>query len=124
MKTISKTGRIIFSVPFILFGLFHFMGGDAMAGMVPSWLPGGVLWVYLTGLGLIAGGVSLLTGKYAYWAGISLAVMLGSFILLIHLPMAAAGGEMAKFAMPAVLKDLSMIGGALFLGSSTVKSAV
>lgn len=58
-------GRILFAVPFLIFGLFHFTGADNMAGMVPSWLPGGVLWVYLTGVGLVAAPIAVLTGKKA-----------------------------------------------------------
>ena len=43
MKILTTTiARIIFAIPFLIFGLNHFMKADMMAGMVPSFLPGGV----------------------------------------------------------------------------------
>lgn len=34
--------RIIYAIPFAIFGLMHFMKGGDMAGMVPSFIPGGI----------------------------------------------------------------------------------
>lgn len=48
----SKISRYLYAIPFILFGVFHFLGAGDMAGMVP--IPGGVFWVYLTGLAIPA----------------------------------------------------------------------
>lgn len=108
-------GRILFCVPFLVFGFFHFMGASNMAGMVPAWLPGGVLWVYLTGAGLIAAPIAVLTGKKAVLACQLLALMLLSFVLTIHLPGFMAGGEMAQLSMAGMLKDTVMAGGALLM---------
>ena len=50
-----------------------------MAGMVPSMFPGGVVWVYLTGIAMIAAVVSALIGKYD-----KLAFMLLGILCLIY----------------------------------------
>lgn len=110
MNTLTNTGRIIFSLPFVIFGLFHFINGGQMAGMVPGFIPGGIFWVYVTGLAMIAAAVSFFTGRYARLAGILLAVLLGIFVLTIHLPGLLGGNQMS---MPGLLKDFALAGGAL-----------
>ena len=52
--------RIIYAIPFAIFGLMHFMKGGDMAGMVPSFIPGGIFWVYLVGVALIAAAVAII----------------------------------------------------------------
>jgi putative oxidoreductase len=44
-----------------LIDILHFANAQAMAGMVP--LPGGLFFVYLTGVALILASVGILTGK-------------------------------------------------------------
>jgi putative oxidoreductase len=113
MKNLQNVGRILFAIPLLIFGLFHLMSGPDMAGMVPSWLPGAVFLVYFAGLGLILAGVAILIKKQVLLATTLLAVMLLIFILTIHLPGVLDGDQMA---MPSLLKDLAMIGGALVIG--------
>jgi uncharacterized membrane protein YphA (DoxX/SURF4 family) len=102
-----KLGRILYALPFAVFGLFHFMNASAMAGMVP--LPGGVFWVYLTGVALIAASISMLIGKYARLAALLLGVMLLIFALSIHLPNLLGGDQQA---MSSLLKDVALAGAA------------
>ena len=54
--------------------VFHIMGADKMAGMVP--IPGGVFWVYFTGVAMIAAGVSIIIRKYVFWACMGLALLM------------------------------------------------
>ena len=107
----TTVARIIFAIPFGIFGLFHFMNAPDMATeFVPSFIPGGEFWVYLTGLGLVLACVSLLIQKQMRLACLLLAAMLGIFVLTIHLPGLMEGKEIA---MPMLLKDLGLAGGAL-----------
>lgn len=107
MQMLTGTvARYLFGVPFIVFGIFHFMNAGSMAGMIPGWLPGGVFWVYLTGLALILAPVSLFIGKKDKLAMLLLALMLVIFVIFVHIP----GGQAS---MPQVLKDLALAGGAL-----------
>src|ERR1043166_5960693 len=53
----TKVARAAFALPFAVFGLFHFVNANAMAGFVP--VPGGVFWVYFTGAALVAGAVGI-----------------------------------------------------------------
>ena len=110
MNNLKNVGRIVFAVPFGIFGMMHLMMASNMTGMVPSWVPGGVFWVYLTGLALLAAAISIVTKKHIYLASVLLAVLLIVFILTIHLPSIMGGDQMA---MGSLLKDMSLAGGAL-----------
>jgi putative oxidoreductase len=105
MNAILKLGRYLFAIPMAVFGVFHLMNADAMAGMVP--LPGGAVWVYLTGLALIAAGVSIIIRKYDRLACFLLGVMLLIFALSIHLKTGLDAGDWSQF-----LKDVALAGGA------------
>lgn len=110
----SKIGRYLYALPFGVFGLFHFMNASQMAGMVP--IPGGVFWVYLTGLAMLAASVAIIIETKARLAAILLGVLLLIYVLSIHLP-AVIGGEMQP-AMQNLLKDLALAGGAWFIAGS------
>jgi len=112
-STISKVGRYLYAIPFGVFGLFHFMMAENMAGMVP--LPGGVIWVYLTGVALLAAAVSIIIEKKTRLATLLLGVMLAIFALSIHLPGAMGGNEAS---MPNLLKDLALAGGAFYMAGN------
>ena len=114
MKNLNTSGRYLFAIPFAVFGLMHFMSAGDMAGMVPSFIPGGVFWVYLTGLALIAAPVSFIINKHAILAAQLLAALMLIFVFTIHLPSVIGGNMMA---MASLLKDLSLAGGALLLAS-------
>jgi putative oxidoreductase len=111
----TSVARILFAVPFAVFGLLHLMSANNMAGMVPSWIPGGVFWVYLIGLALIAAAISIIMQKKAKLASLLLAALLAIFILTIHLPgIIGAANDMAMMmSMSGFLKDLGLAGGAL-----------
>jgi uncharacterized membrane protein len=102
----------MFAVPFAIFGMMHFMAAGDMAGMVPAWVPGGVFWVYVIGLALIAATVSLITKKHIYLASLLLAFLLIVFVLTIHLPSVMGGNQMA---MSSLLKDTALAGAALLI---------
>ncbi len=63
MNNLKNVGRIVFAIPFAIFGLMHLMMANNMAGMVPTYVPGGVFWVYLTGLALVAATISIISKK-------------------------------------------------------------
>ena len=111
----KKAGLIIYAIPMAVFGLFHFMSASMMAAMVPSWMPGGVFWVYLTGVALIAAAVSIMINKKAALASMLLGIMLIIFVLTMHLP-AVIGGDQAS--MPMVLKDLALAGAAFYMSAN------
>lgn len=115
MKILTTTiARIIFSIPFLIFGLNHLMKADMMAGMVPSFLPGGVLWVYLSGAMLVSAAVCFIIGKYLREAGFAIAAFLLITIITIHIP-GMSNPQMQMIAFSGLMKDTGLIGGALLI---------
>lgn len=90
-----------------------------MAGAVPTWLPGGVFWVYLLGIALVAAGISILAQWQIRLATLLLGVLMLIFVLTVHLPGAinAPDQQSSGMYMSGILKDLSLAGAAFFLSS-------
>jgi len=113
----DKLPRLLFSLPFIILGAMHFVNAPAMSGLVPTFLPGAIFWVYLTGGCLVAAGISLNIGKKDALAMRLLAVLLITFALTVFLPMLLAGNPLA---LSSLLKDLGLAGAALFFAEHAV----
>lgn len=107
-------GRVLFAVPMVLFGLMHLMNAEQMIGIVPTYIPGPLFWVYFTGIALSLAGISILINRLVEWSGILLGVMLLIFVFIIHIPQVLAGNQME---MVTILKDLALAGGAFYIAS-------
>lgn len=118
LNSVTGLGKWLFIVPFVVFGFMHLAGADQMAGMVPAYFGGGVIWVYLTGISQLAFGASVILGKYDKMAAMLCALMLLVFVLTIHLPGVLGGNQMS---MGGLLKDIGLAGGALMYASSFSK---
>jgi putative oxidoreductase len=116
-STLTEAGRIVFALPFAVFGVLHLMAGPDMAGLVPGWLPAPTLWIYLVGLAFLAASVSFLIGKMVRQAGIALALLLASFVLTIKIP-GMMNPDTFLMAMANGLKDLALAGGALLVAGT------
>ena len=119
MNSIIGLGRYIFAVPFLVFGLFHFMKAADMAAMAP----GGTAMVYFSGATLILAAISIFIGKFDKLACLLLAAELLLFIILIHAPGLGSEETMAQ-SMPALLKDMGLMGGALMCASMAKDNAI
>jgi uncharacterized membrane protein YphA (DoxX/SURF4 family) len=86
----ERAGRLCFAASLPAFGVLHFIYIDYVAYVIPSWIPAHLFWGYFTGVAHIAAGTSILTGVKARLAATLLAVMFGSWVLLLHIPRAAA----------------------------------
>lgn len=109
-STISTLGRIVYALPLIAFSFGHFSNADAMRGMVP--VPGGVIWVYVTGACLLAAAVSIIINKKASLASLLLGILLLIFAFTIHFPNMLNGdmGGMSNF-----FKDTALAGAAFYM---------
>lgn len=116
-KLLTTLGRLFFALPFLVFGLFHFMNATMLVGAVPAYIPGGIFWVYLTGAAFIAASVSILIHKMDELATLLLGVLLLIFVLTIHLPGVLNAATMAT-SMPSLLKDTVMAGAAFFMSGT------
>lgn len=111
--------RTVYAVPYLVFGLFHLTGAQQMAGMVP--VPGGVFWVYVTGVAMIAAAVSFLANRLTAISAPLLALLLVTYVVTLHLPMVGDPAQ-GQMAMISLLKDLSLAGGALMVWADALRA--
>jgi hypothetical protein len=87
---------------------------DYYLGILTSFIPFGAYTVILTGIMLIAASISIMWKKYVRFSTIMLAVLLFIFIATIHIPHLIGGKEITT-TLIALLKDVSLMGGALMI---------
>lgn len=130
MNKLTITGRILFALPFAIFGLNHFFMESFFSGMVTTFIPGGGITIIFTGVLLIATSVLIMIGKFEKEATMTLAIMLGLFILTIHIPHLLkpetmnpefiykdilTQSKVNMFVWINLLKDTSLFGASLFV---------
>jgi putative oxidoreductase len=114
MKKITTLGRILFALPFAIFGINHFIMMDYYVGMLTSFIPLGAYTIILTGIMLIAASISIMTEKLVKLSTILLAVLLFIFIVTIHIPHLFVEAD-RTVTLIALLKDISLLGGSLMI---------
>jgi uncharacterized membrane protein YphA (DoxX/SURF4 family) len=82
-----RAARIVFGIACVEYGAAHFAFAGATAHMVPAWLPGRLFFAYLTGAGHLLAGLALVTGVMPRLAATLEALMMSSFVVLVHIPM-------------------------------------
>ncbi|MEO7735506.1 MAG: DoxX family membrane protein, partial [Kofleriaceae bacterium] len=97
-----------------VFGLLHVIYVDYVASVIPGWLPGHVFWAYATGAAHAAGGLALATGVRARLAAVLLAVMFGTWVVILHLPRALAAAE-PRAEWSSLFVALAMCAGSMLL---------
>lgn len=117
MKNITTLGRVLFAIPFALFGINHFLVSDYYLGMLTSFIPLGPYTIILTGIMLIAASISIITRRFVKFSTIMLAILLFIFIVTIHIPhlIASTDKTTTTITLIALLKDISLMGGALMI---------
>lgn len=78
--------RLIVGAMLVWFGAVHLMYRDAIAGMIPAWMPGRELWPWVTGAANIAAGLATLSGIIGALGSMLAGLMFASWIFLVHAP--------------------------------------
>jgi|SRR6185312_2052023 len=89
-RKLMPLGPLFLALFLILGGIQHFVYLDFVTKLIPSWVPSPRLWVYFTGLALIAGGVGILVPKTACLAATMTGIMILLWVVLLHIPRAVA----------------------------------
>src|SRR4051812_20487690 len=85
-KNTIKIIRVLYAIPWIVFGVQHFIYASFVATLVPSFMPFKLFLAYFTGTAMITAGISFIINKAGSLAAMLLGLMLTLFILLIHIP--------------------------------------
>ena len=78
--------NVFFGMPLAVFGAEHLAGPDAMAGLVPAYMPFRMFWVYFVGVALVAAALSIATRIQVQWSGLLFGVMMFLFVAMLHFP--------------------------------------
>src|SRR4030065_315278 len=109
MKALSVTGRILFSLLYIYAGLNHFINASTLASGVPSFVQGGIIWVYITGMIMLAGGILLIINMYVRAGAIMIALLMLVFVFTVHVP-GIFNPEQRNFALGFAFNNLALAG--------------
>jgi uncharacterized membrane protein len=117
---ISRIAIWLLAIVMIIFGIQHFKYPREMMSFVPTYLPGGDIWVYFVGAAFILAAISFITNRYVSLAGYLLAAMLLLFVVLVHWPNYSQAGdiEVKRENLFNLLKDTAIAAFALYIGSN------
>lgn len=110
-------GPLFYAAPLAAFGTEHFTRADAIASIVPEWIPWHHFWAYLVGACFIAAALALVTRIQARLAASLVALTFFLFVVLMDIP-GWAEEPRNRFALALALRELSFSGGALALAAS------
>jgi uncharacterized membrane protein YphA (DoxX/SURF4 family) len=110
-------GPVFYAAPVAAFGTEHFTFTDAVASIIPAWIPWHHFWAYFLGVCFIAAALSLVTLIHPRLSAALLFLTFFLFVALMHGP-GWAQDPRNRFALAVALRELSFSGGALALAVS------
>jgi uncharacterized membrane protein YphA (DoxX/SURF4 family) len=117
-------GRYFFAVPMVFFGIQHFLHpqyapGVPLEKLMPDWIPGHIVWAWLTGAVLVIGGFCILLNKRGSLAAVILGVTYLVLVLFIYMPMEVVHPSIEiSGELDYVADTLIFSGAALFIAGS------
>jgi len=117
---LSRIAIFLLAIVLIVFGIEHFVHPRNMLIYVPTWIPGGLTWVYIVGAACILVAISFMLNQLVKVTAYLLALLLFSFVFCVHLPnyLNTADPEYRQLAFLNVLKDTALAAFALYIASN------
>ena len=120
--------RFLVSLSIADFGVNHFLHPTFAPGIpqddpavfltMPSWIPGHVLWAYLTGAIFIACALGILTRKWAHFAAQVLGLTVLVLIVFVYLPLTVAKASDIANGLNYLAIHFALAGAALLLAGA------
>ena len=117
---LSRIAIFLLAIVLIVFGIEHFVHPRNMLIYVPTWIPGGLTWVYIVGASCILVAVSFMLNQMVKVTAYLLALLLFSFVLCVHLPnyLNSGNSDSRQEAFLNLLKDTALAAFALYIASN------
>ncbi|HEY3756792.1 MAG TPA: hypothetical protein VGL42_11640 [Opitutaceae bacterium] len=109
--------RALYGLCLIFFGLAHFIDMKDTLSLIPHWIPGHLFWAYFTGCAFIAAGLATLIGFCARVAVALSAFQIGAFLVLVWIPIDAAGSK-GIFQWSETIINVALLAGAWVVSDS------
>jgi uncharacterized membrane protein len=86
LRGLIKSGRFLFAISMVVFGVDHFLFLRFVSSLVPPWIPWHLFWASFTGAAFIAAGVGIATKWMGRWGAALIGTMFLLWFLLLHAP--------------------------------------
>lgn len=120
--------RFFIGFPILFFGAEHFLHPEFTPGvplkmLTPLWIPGHLLWAYLTAAVFVVTGLALIFNKEPRWAATWLGLMILLLVLALYVPIVIAKPSAIGNGLNSLVDTLLLSGSALcFAGSQPGRS--
>lgn len=122
-QTISRIAIILLALVMAVFGIYHFVYPQNLAGYVPMFLPAprNNIWIYIPGAAFILAAIAFITNKKVKLAAYLLAALLLIFVLTIHLPgfLNAGDPDLRNTELINLLKDTAIAAFAIHIAANS-----
>jgi len=112
-----RSARVLYAFCLIFFGTAHFIDLKDTVSLIPNWLPGHWFWAYFTGCTFVAAGVAVLIRFHARLAAALSALQISLFLLLVWIPIVAAGSK-DSFQWSETVLNVALAAGAWVVADS------
>lgn len=113
-KTIWHIARLFYGIPLSITGFIYLFKPQESVESLTSFIPGGVFLIYVTGFLWLFFGAFIALDIKTRFAALNVIIILSLYQIMVHVP-AATAGEHLPIVWFELLRDVSLIGGALFI---------
>jgi uncharacterized membrane protein len=88
-KTIHGTAivsKYAFTLALLVFGIEHYLYAEYIGTLIPTWMPGTVIWSYIVMIAFIGASLSIIVNKGIYLSFILLGCMFSVWVFILHGP--------------------------------------
>ncbi len=110
----TKLAKYLYSIPLSITGLIYLINPQGTVESLTSFIPGGLVLIYIGGFLWLALGVAIALDIKTRWASWGIISLLSAYLIMIHIP-AVTSGEYLNIVWFELLRNVSLMGGAFFL---------
>ena len=83
------TGKYLFAIALVVFGIQHFMYNDFISTLIPGWIPAHNVWLFFVKIAFIATAISIFINILVHLSTFLFGLMFLIWVLILHGPLVA-----------------------------------